>query len=191
MYRAAPLLLVVCAALWQTAAAAEADPCTEPPDVDAQMACYVARYCDDTSTHRARADCYQTVIRNLLSEHSPPAPTVKPQPQQSAQPAPETNARVAGIALRAYGLRLFALDNAEVCEEIASSRARISAGDAVRIVRGSLNSYRMFPENGGLLRVRRLPCQQTKDDDVLVKCRAAIASARTESASTSARSNAD
>jgi hypothetical protein len=155
--------------------ASEEDACDEPADVDAQMACYVSRYCDDVSTHRARADCYANVIRNLLSARPPPAAAP---PKISAKPAAETNARVTGIATRAYGLRLFSLDNLEVWEEIASSRARIGNGDAVRIVRGSLNSYRMFPERGGLLRVRRLPCGQTRNDDIVEKCRAATAAVK-------------
>jgi hypothetical protein len=176
--RRAALSSFFCAAFWVSfpTMASEEDACGQPADVDAQMACYVGRYCDDVSTHRARADCYANVIRNLLSADRPPA--APPPPKISAKPAAETNARVTGIATRAYGLRLFSLDNLEVWEEIASSRARIGNGDAVRIVRGSFKSYRMFPERGGLLRVRRLPCGQTRDDDIVAKCRAATAAVK-------------
>ena len=65
-----------------------------------------------------------------------------------------------------------------VLDKTASLNARIGNGDAVRIVRGSLNSYRMFPERGGLLRVRRLPCGQTRNDDIVEKCRAATAAVK-------------
>jgi hypothetical protein len=179
----ATLRLGACVALWLAATAAspaEPDPCAALDDPDTVMACYARRYCGEAAARNPDRDCYATVVRGLLSGTAPPEAAPEP---ETRKPRPtEIHARIAGIVPRAYGLRLFALDNAEVWEEIASSHARIAAGDAVRIVRGSFGSFRMFPERGGLLRVRQLPCGRTTNDDVLAKCAAANASAERESA---------
>ena len=179
----ATLRLGACVAFWLAATAARAaepDPCAAIDDPDTAMECYTRRYCGEDAARNPDRDCYATVVRSLLSGTAPPAATAEP---KTRKPRPaEIHARVTGIVPRAYGLRLFALDNAEVWEEIASSHARIAAGDAVRIVRGSLGSFRMFPERGGLLRVRQLPCGRTTNEDVLAKCAAANASAERASA---------
>ena len=166
------------------------DDCAEHAGVDDQMTCYVQRFCREPVTDADRAACYATVIRSLLADapvgdapdSAPPAAGTfglstedivkRDRSAPEEDPPRDMSARVHAIVERSFGLRIFALDNGQVWEELEPSRARLKTGDGVRIVRGSLNSYKLLTDRGGHARVRRVPCETATDDDTIAKCHA-------------------
>jgi hypothetical protein len=72
-------------------------------------------------------------------------------------PLAELRAAVLKVKNKAYGERVFELDNGQIWEEIEKKNAlSIKAGEQVRITPGAIGSYFLTADSGATTRVRRV-----------------------------------
>ena len=70
----------------------------------------------------------------------------------------EINSRIVFLDTLAHGNYLIGLENGQLWLQVAKSRTRLKEGGKVRIVRGSLRSFKLFPEKSSATNVSRVVC---------------------------------
>lgn len=70
----------------------------------------------------------------------------------------EINSKIVFLQTMALGNYLIGLENGQLWQQLTKSRTRLKTGEQVRIVRGSLRSFKLFPEKSSSTNVNRVIC---------------------------------
>jgi hypothetical protein len=70
----------------------------------------------------------------------------------------EINSRIVFLDTLAHGNYLIGLENGQLWLQVAKSRTRLKVDEKVRIIRGSLRSFKLFPEKSSATNVSRVVC---------------------------------
>lgn len=82
----------------------------------------------------------------------------KQEVQKRQEAVDEISSRIVFLDTLARGNYLIGLENGQLWQQIAKSRTRLKQGETVRIVRGSLGSFRLIPERSTSTNVNRVIC---------------------------------